>query len=402
MAPLFRDFSFTSLTSGLLSAFVGFSSSFAVIVQGLTAVGASPAEAASGLMMAAVAMGLAGIILSLRYRMPLSVAWTTPGAAFLATLHAPEGGFAVTVGAFMLAAALTILAGLWRPLGRLAEAIPTPLANAMLAGILVPLCLAPFRAMGVMPEIALPIFLAWAVMARISRLLAIPAAILVATVLVLRGLEPGAFALGQFWSPPVFVMPQLTLAAVAGIALPLFVLTMASQNVAGIAVLKSFGYTPKAGPLISFTGLMALLSAPFGSPGVNMAAITAALCAGPEANPDPDRRYWSAIVAGIGYAIMGLGAAIAVAVMAVAPPEVIAAVAGLALLGALAGSLAASVADPTAREASVITILITASGVSFFGIGGAFWGLLAGAALYAWDTRKLRRAAAEAEAEAAE
>lgn len=398
MSPLLRDFSGTSLTSGLLSAFVGFSSSFAVIVQGLVAVGASPAQAASGLMMAAVAMGLGGVVLSLRFRMPLSVAWTTPGAAFLATLSAPEGGFAVTVGAFMLAAALAIIAGLWRPLGRLAAAIPTPLANAMLAGILVPLCLAPFRAMGTIPEIALPIFLVWAVMARISRLLAIPAAVLVAAVLVLRGLEPGAFVLDQLWSGPVFVMPQLTLAAVVGIALPMFVLTMASQNVAGIAVLKSFGYTPPAGPLISFTGLAALLSAPFGSPGINMAAITAALCAGPEAHPDPDRRYWSAIVAGAGYAIMGLGAAIAVAVMAVAPPAVIAAVAGLALLGAFAGSLTAAVSEPEAREASVITILVTASGVSFFGIGGAFWGLVAGAALYAWDTRKSRRRAAEAAA----
>ena len=394
MSSLFRDFSLTSVTSGLLSAFVGFSSSFTVIVQGLVAVGASPAQASSGLMMAAVAMGLAGIVLSLRFRMPLSVAWTTPGAAFLATLQPPEGGFAVTVGAFMLAAALCVLAGLWRPLGRLAEAIPMTLANAMLAGILLPLCLAPFRAMGVIPEIALPIFLAWAVMARVNRLLAIPAAVVAAVAMVAHGMEPGTFALDHLWSGPVFVMPQLTLAAVVGIALPLFILTMASQNVAGIAVLKSFGYTPKAGPLISFTGVAAFLSAPFGSPGVNMAAITAALCAGPEAHPDPDRRYWSAIIAGVGYTVMGLGAAIAVAVMAVAPPAVIAAVAGLALLGALIGSLAASVAEPTGREASVITILITASGVSFFGIGAAFWGLVAGTVLYAWDTRKSRRATA--------
>jgi benzoate membrane transport protein len=144
--------------------------------------------------------------------------------------------------------------------------------------------------------------------------------------------------------------------------------------------------------------MVAFLSAPFGSPGVNMAAITAALCAGPEAHPDPDRRYWSAIIAGIGYTVMGLGAAIAVAVMAVAPPAVIAAVAGLALIGALTGSLAVSVSQPTGREAALTTILITASGLSFFGIGAAFWGLVAGAVLYALDTRKSRRlAAADAE-----
>lgn len=401
MKRLLQDLSPVTIPSGLLSAFVGFSSSFAVVVQGLVAVGASPAQAASGLMLAALAMGLSGIVLSLRYRMPLSVAWTTPGAAFLATLSMPEGGFAVAVGAFMLASALIVLAGLWRPLGRMAESIPMPLANAMLAGILLPLCLAPFRAMGTLPEIALPVFLVWAVMARVNRLLAVPSAVVLAAVLVWRGLEPGGVALEQLWSGPVFVMPQLTLSAVVGIALPLFILTMASQNVTGIAVLKSFGYTPKAGPLISFTGFMGLLAAPFGSPGVNLAAITAALCAGPEAHPDPDRRYWSAVVAGIGYIIMGLGAALAVSLMAVAPPAVIAAVAGLALLGALAGSLSAAVAEPVARESSLVTILITASGLSFFGIGAAFWGLLAGAALYAWDTRKLRRAAALAAAQEA-
>lgn len=401
MKRLLQDLSPVTVPSGLLSAFVGFSSSFAVVVQGLVAVGASPAQAASGLMMAALAMGLSGIVLSLRYRMPLSAAWTTPGAAFLATLAMPEGGFAVAVGAFMLASALIVLAGLWRPLGRLAEAIPMPLANAMLAGILLPLCLAPFRAMGTLPEVALPVFVGWAVMARVNRLLAVPSAVVLAAVLVWSGLEPGAFVLDRLWSGPVLVMPQLTLSAVVGIALPLFILTMASQNVTGIAVLKSFGYTPKAGPLISFTGLMGLLAAPFGSPGVNLAAITAALCAGPEAHPDPDRRYWSAVVAGIGYIVMGLGAALAVSLMAVAPPAVIAAVAGLALLGALAGSLSAAVAEPVARESALITILITASGVSFFGIGAAFWGLVAGAALYAWDTRKLRKAAALAEAQEA-
>lgn len=400
MRPQFQDLSFHAVTSGMLSAFVGFSSSFAVVVQGLVAVGASPAQAASGLMLAAVAMGLGGIVLSLRYRMPLSVAWTTPGAAFLATLAVPEGGFAVAVGAFMLASALIVVAGLWRPLGRMAEAIPMPLANAMLAGILLPLCLAPFRAMGELPEIALPVFAVWAVMARVNRLLAVPSAVAVAAVLVWQGLEPGTFVLERLWSGPVFVMPQLTLSGVVGIALPLFILTMASQNVTGIAVLKSFGYTPKAGPLISFTGLMGVLAAPFGSPGVNLAAITAALCAGPDAHPDPDRRYWSAVVAGTGYAVMGLGAALAVSLMAVAPPAVIAAVAGLALLGALAGSLSAAVAEPVAREASLVTILVTASGVSFFGIGAAFWGLMAGVALYAWDTRKQRKAALAAAQEA--
>ena len=386
MQKFLSDFSGAALSAGLLSAFVGFAGSFAVVVQGLSSVGATPLQAASGLMAAAVAMGLCGVVLSVWLRQPISVAWSTPGAAFLATLAVPEGGFAVAVGAFLVAGALIVLAGVWAPLGRAVTAIPRPIASAMLAGVLLPLCLAPFQAIAAFPWIGLPVVLTWVVMARIKRLLAVPAAVLIASVLIamtvdIVGIQHAA------WSGPVWIMPAFSLAGITGIALPLFVITMASQNITGIAVLGTYGYRPDAGTMFRWTGAFCLLSAPFGSHGINLAAITAAICAGEEAHPDPARRYWAAIVAGLAYALFGLTAGLAVAFMSVAPPILIAAVAGLALLGALATSLISAVETPRDREAALVTFLVTASGLTFFGIGGAFWGLLAGGALYLWDHR---------------
>lgn len=387
MRSFFGDFSGSALSAGLLSAFVGFAGSFAVVVQGLTHVGASPAQAASGLMAAAVAMGLCGVVLSAWLRQPISIAWSTPGAAFLATLAVPEGGFSVAVGAFLVTAALIILAGVWKTLGRTVSAIPKPLASAMLAGVLLPLCLAPFQAIVAFPQIGLPVVLTWVVVARIRRLLAVPAAILVAAVLIGFVADTSALAQATQWSGPVMVWPSFTFASVTGISIPLFIITMASQNVTGIAVLGNYGYRPDAGSMFRWTGVFSLISAPMGSHGINLAAITAAICAGDEAHSNPDRRYWAAIVAGLAYIAFGLTAGIAVALMGVAPPILIAAVAGLALMGALAASLQGAVADPRDREAALITFLVTASGLAFFGIGGAFWGLMAGAAIYLWDRR---------------
>ncbi|HWT09634.1 MAG TPA: benzoate/H(+) symporter BenE family transporter, partial [Roseomonas sp.] len=237
-----------AVSAGLLAGFVGFASSFAVVLQGLVAVGASPAQAASGLMALAVAMGLAGILLSLRLRLPISVAWSTPGAALLAATAMPAGGFAEAVGAFLVCGALLTAAGLWKPLGRAVAAIPAPLANAMLAGILFTLCLAPVRAVAEQPVAGLGIVLAWAVVARINRVLAVPAAVLVAVgVIATTAPMPTAG-----WMPQVeFVWPAFSVAALTGIALPLFIVTMASQNIPGLAVLSANGYRPEAGPLFT-------------------------------------------------------------------------------------------------------------------------------------------------------
>ncbi len=377
-----RAFSLQALTAGLIAAIVGFASTFAVIIRGLTGVGASQAQAASGLMAVSVAMGVCGIVLSLRRRQPISVAWSTPGAALLATSGVPAGGFSASVGAFLVTGALIVAAGLFRPLGRWVAAIPAPLANAMLAGVLLSLCLAPVRAVAQVPALGLAVVVAWAVMGRIRRLYAVPAAVLVAGVLIAATAPAIGFA-GNLWPEPVLVLPSFTLAACIGIALPLFIVTMASQNIPGIAVLNSCGYRPAPGPLFTATGIASVLGAPFGAHAVNLAAITAALCAGPDAHPDPSRRYWAAVVAGGFYVLFGLLAGTATAFVAAAPPILIEAVAGLALLGAFGSALMAAVAEPRSREAATITFVVTGSGLTFLGIGGAFWGLLAGGAMLA-------------------
>jgi benzoate membrane transport protein len=385
---MIKDFSMPAFAAGVLAAFVGFAGSFAIVVQGLYGVGASGPEAASGLMALAVSMGLCGIFLSLKTRMPISVAWSTPGAAFLATLVPMEGGFPVAVGAFLVTAVLIILAGLWKPLGRAVSAIPTPLAAAMLAGVLLPLCLAPFEAIVEFPYVGLPILVVWAVVAKINRLFAVPAAVFVAAVLIVTVFDFDAAAMGALWSSPVVVMPRFTVAGIVGIALPLFVITMAGQNITGIAVLGSFGYKPDAGAMFSWTGLFSLASAPFGGHAVNLAAITTAICAGHEAHPDPDKRYWAAVVGGVTYIVFGLTAGAAIAFISLSPPILIAAVAGLALFGALSASLVSAMGCERDREAALITFLVTASGMTFFGISGVFWGLLAGGAVYLWDHRR--------------
>jgi benzoate membrane transport protein len=367
----------------VLAAFVGFASSFAVIIAGLTAVGASQAEAASGLMALSISMGVCAIVLSLKTRLPISVAWSTPGAALLATTGPVAGGFSAAVGAFIVTGALIVVAGLWKPLGRAVAAIPSPLANAMLAGVLLGLCLAPVRAVAELPALGLVIVVAWAVVARIKRLYAVPVAALLTIALIAATTHLAPDALGLPWPMPVVVTPSFSLAAIIGIALPLFIVTMASQNIPGMAVLNANGYRPDAGRLFWSTGLFSLAAAPLGGHAVNLAAITAALCAGSDAHPDPQRRYWAAAVAGFVYILFGLVAGAATAFISASPPILIEAVAGLALLGAFGSALLAAMNAPADREAAVITFLVTASGLSFFGISGAFWGLVAGGAVLA-------------------
>ena len=370
-----------AVAAGLLAAFVGFASTFAVVLQGLMAVGATRAEAASGLMALAIAMGLSGALLSLWRRQPISVAWSTPGAALLATSGAPEGGFPEAVGAFLVCGILIVVAGLWKPLGRTVERIPPALANAMLAGVLLGLCLAPVRAMGSVPLMAAPVVLVWALVFYCKRLFAMPAAVLVVVgLIVFQGAPAG---MGSLWPSPVLVRPVFTVAAALGLGVPLFLVTMASQNIPGMAVLHLNGYRPPASPLFVTTGVFSAVGAFFGGHAVNLAAITAALCAGPDAHPDPARRYWAAVVAGLTYVVFGLLAGAATAFIAASPPVLIEAVAGLALLGAFGSALLGAVSAIEGREAALVTFLVTASGQAFMGVSGAFWGLLAGGVLLA-------------------
>ena len=289
-----ESFSVQAMSAGLLSAFVGFASSFFIILQGLTAVGASQAEAASGLIALSVAMGLGGIYLSLKTKLPISVAWSTPGAALLATTGALEGGFAAAVGAFLATAVLIILAGLWKPLGRWVAAIPKPLANAMLAGVLLTFCLAPVHALAEAPAFALPIVAAWALVWKLNRLYAVPAALLVTAGIVIWATDLSVLEGVSLWPAVTWVAPAFSIPAMIGIALPLFVVTMAAQNIPGIAVLNANNYRPSPGPLFASTGVFSLAAAPFGGHAVNLAANTAAICAGPAINSAPGRsELWS-------------------------------------------------------------------------------------------------------------
>ncbi len=388
---MIRDLSASALFMGALAAFVGFASSFAVVLQGLRAAGASEAEAASGLMAIAIAKGLAAIVLCARTRAPISLAWSTPGAALLATSGALPGGFAEAVGAFLVSGLLLALTGLFRPLARLVEKIPSSLAAALLAGVLLTLCLAPFRAVAFNPVWGLAILAGWLIGGRIGRVWASPGALLAFALVVIFGVKPAPEALSGLsaaaMAEPVFVTPLFTFGGLIGIALPLYVVTMAGQNLPGAAVLKAHGYPAHAPLTLSISGFATMLAAPFGGHACNYAAITAAMCMGEEVHKDPARRYWAAIAAGGAYVLLGLFAGLAAGFVALAPVVLIEAVAGLALMGAFAGAAAAAFARPEDREASAVTLLATASGVSLMGISGAFWGVLAGGLVLALRRR---------------
>ncbi|MCX8952266.1 benzoate/H(+) symporter BenE family transporter [Ruegeria sp. NA] len=376
-----------TVSTGLVVAIVGFFSSFPIVLQGLAAMGASPAQAASGLMMAAIAMGLTAIVLSLWYRQPISVAWSTPGAALLAVSATPALGFAEATGAFLCAGALTVLAGLWRPLGRLAAAIPTTLAQAMLGGVLLPLCILPFQAAVELPAQALPVILTWFIAGRINRLFAVPAAVVAAALVVVLNAGDASVTPARWLAAPVWTSPSFSLASTIGIAIPLFIVTMATQNIPGIAVMRSFGYTPAPGRLFSSVGGASLLSAPFGAPATCLAAITAAMCSNEDSHPDAAQRYWSAIMSGVFYGVFGIFAVAITGFASHANPLLMGTLTGVALIGVLANSIFAALEVPAEREAAMLTFAITASGISVFGLGAAVWGLLVGGLAYLVSNR---------------
>ncbi|MBO9444395.1 benzoate/H(+) symporter BenE family transporter [Ruegeria sp. R14_0] len=371
-----------TVSTGLVVAVVGFFSSFPIVLQGLAAMGASEAESASGLMMAAIAMGLTAIVVSLWYKQPISVAWSTPGAALLAVSATPLVGFSDAVGAFLCAGALTVLAGLWGPLGRLAAAIPTTLAQAMLGGVLLPLCVIPFQAAAAVPSQALPVILTWFIAGRINRLFAVPAAVIAAAIVVVLNAGDGSVMPEHLVAAPVLTMPTFSVASAIGIGIPLFIVTMATQNIPGIAVMRSFGYAPRAGNLFSAVGGASILSAPFGAPATCLAAITAAMCSNEDSHPDPNQRYWSAVMAGVFYCLFGVFAVAITGFAAHADPLLMGTLTGIALIGVMANATHAALAVPTEREAAILTFAITASGITVFGLGAAVWGLAAGGVVY--------------------
>jgi benzoate membrane transport protein len=367
------------------------------VLAGLVAVGATDAQAASGLLVVCVAQGVLSIALSVAYRVPLKFAWSTPGAALLVATAGITGRFAEAVAAFIVAAALIVLVGLWPALGRLIARIPRPIANAMLAGILFPLCLAPVTAAVELPMLAIPVVLVWLVLMRLAPRWAVPAAIVLAGVLLAVTVDTGWIATADLAPRLELVAPSFDPLVVVSIALPLFVVTMAGQNIPGAAILTSFGYHAPVRAALVGSGALSAAGALFGGITINLAALTQALTAGPEASPDAARRWIAPVSAGATYIALGLLAGFATAFVSASPPLLIQAVAGLALLGALVGAVTAAMESADDRLAAVGTFLVTASGITVLGIGSAFWGLLVGGIVMLWFGWRRPRRAAHAE-----
>jgi benzoate membrane transport protein len=354
------------------------------VIAGLQAVGASELQASSGLLVLCVTVGLCSIALAWWQKIPLSFAWSTPGAALLIAAGNNHAHFAAAVGAFLVCGVLILLCGLWPALGRAITSIPKPIASAMLAGILFPICIAPVKASFEYPLLALPIVGSWFVFYRLAPRWAVPAAMLAATIVI-------ALSAGTGWLHSATVTPQLTFVApvfdplvIVSLGLPLFIVTMAGQNVPGFVVMSTYGYTvPARAPLVT-SGVFSAVGAVFGGHAINLAAITAAIMASPEASPDKSKRWIATVSAAVLYLLLGLGAGVATALVSASPPILITAVAGLAVLGALVTSVTTALEEPAHRITAIVTFLVTASEISIIGIGSAFWGLLVGAIFMLW------------------
>ena len=374
---LFRDSSVSSIAAGFVTVLVGFASTAAIVFQAAQALDATPAQTASWMWALGIGMGATCIALSLRWKMPVVTAWSTPGAAVLAT-SAAGVSMGEAVAGFLVSALLIAIAGFSGIFERMLGRIPLSLASAMLAGVLLRFGIDAFAAIQAAPALVLSMLATWLLARRwwpryavIATLLAGIAAAALAGQLHLAGLR---LELAQ----PVWTTPRLSLASILGVALPLFVVTMASQNVPGVAVIRASGYAVPVSPAIGWTGATNLVLAPFGGFALNLAAITAAICMGPEAHADPARRYTAAVWAGLFYLLVGLFGATVAGLFAAFPQALVLAIAGIALFGTLGNSLVAALREEDEREAALVTFLVTASGLSLLGVGAAFWGLVAG------------------------
>ena len=372
-----RDASFAALAAGFVTVLVGFASSAAIVFQAAQALGATPAQTASWMWALGIGMGLTCIGLSLRWRMPVVTAWSTPGAAVLVT-SAAGVPMDEAVAGFLVSAALIAVAGFSGLFERMLGRIPLSLASAMLAGVLLRFGIDAFTSIQAQPVLVLSMLATWLLTRRVWPRYAIIATLLAGIAVAAATSQLQLAGLRLELAQPVWTTPRPSLASVLGVALPLFVVTMASQNVPGVAVIRASGYAVPVSPAIGWTGATNLVLAPFGGFALNLAAITAAICMGPEAHPDPARRYVAAVWAGIFYLLVGVFGATVAGLFAAFPSELVLAIAGIALFGTLGNSLATALHAVDEREAALVTFLVTASGVGLLGIGAAFWGLVAG------------------------
>lgn len=374
---LFKDFSVSAVIAGSVTILVGFTSAAVIVFQAAQALGASQTEIGSWLWALGLGMGLTGIVLSLRYHAPIVTAWSTPGAAMLIT-SAAGVTMQEAIGAFLICAGLIMLFGFTGWFERMMNHLPLSLASGMLAGILLQFGLNVFTAMQTQFWMVFTMFCVYSIVRCVLPRYAVVAALIVG--LLIAGSQGllHAEAIHLQWAEPVFTMPHFSINGLIGIALPLFIVTMASQNVPGVATLQAFGYSVPSSPLIGWTGTATFLLAPFGAFAINLAAITAAISMGREAHDDPDKRYVAAVTVGVLYILIGLLGATVGSIFAALPQELVLAIAGLALLGTIGNGLVTALAQEKEREPALITFLVTASGVTLLGIGSAFWGLIAG------------------------
>ena len=387
MMSFWRDVSLSSLVAGFVAVLVGFTSSAAIVFSAAQALGASPEQMVSWIWALGIGMGVTSLGLSLWYRLQVLTAWSTPGAAVLAVSHGvslPEA-----TGAFMVCAVLIMWVGYSGWFERLMSQIPLALASAVLAGVLARFALDAVGAVTHAPVLVVSMTLSYLLGRRWWPRWSVPLVLLVGmAVAALQG-QLHLSSVAWTWTVPVWVSPTWSWAAMVSVALPLFVVTMASQNLPGVAAQRASGYDIPISPVVGATGLVSLVLAPFGGYALNLAAITAAICMGKEAHPDPSRRYTASAAAGMLYIGLGLAGGTIVSLMAAFPQALVLAVAGLALLGTMASGLAVAVKDEQHREAALLTFLVTLSGVTVAGVGSAFWGVVVGGlAQWLWTRRQ--------------
>lgn len=385
----FNDLSLSAATAGFVAVLVGFTSSVAIVFQAAQAFGATPAIIASWMWALGIGMGLCTLVPSLLWRKPVMVAWSTPGAAVLATAGA-VGGYSMgeAVGAFLVCGVLISVSGWTGWFERIMGRIPMSLAAALLAGVLARFGLGAFTAAQTALPLVLVMVLSYLAGRRVAPRYSVPITLLVAIVFVAATTGFAKVEIAYGFTTPVWVTPVFSISAMVSLALPLFIVTMASQNMPGVAAIVAAGFGDRRAQggdagipvsrVITLTGVATLLLAPFGAFALNLSAITAAICMGPQAHAQAGRRYSAAVVCGALYVLIGLFGAAVTGVLLAFPRELVAAIAGLALLGTIAGALSAALAEESQREAAIMTFLVTLSGVVIAGIGSAFWGVVAG------------------------
>lgn len=377
MKSILKDFSVSTIAAGFITVLVGYTSSAVIVFQMATAAGATPTQAGAWLGIICVAMGLLTIFLSSKYRMPVMFAWSTPGAALLMT-SASAFSISENIGVFIFAALLVFLSGVTGIFEKMMNKIPVGIASAMLAGLLLHFAFEVFYSMKTQFILSMAMFVTYMLgrryFQRYNIVIVLCIGVMIAWLQNLLHFAPLDFSVLN----PSLITPTFSIASIIGIGIPLFVVTMTSQNMTGVAVMKAYDYKPEISKIISWAGFINLVIAPFGGYSLNLSAMTAAICMGPESHPDEKRRYTAAISSGLIYILVGLFSSAIVGIFVAFPKELVMTIAGIALIGTISSGIISAVHHEGDREASMVTFFVTASGISLFGIGAAFWGLVAG------------------------